>query len=73
MKKPQGCPADGIEGFRLFMIGQKEKPVLKLSDDVKHRLSVLHSNTTKTGESNSLIRRTNINIPTNNLKSTSTF
>jgi hypothetical protein len=27
MKKSIGCPADGIEGFRLFMIGQKEKPL----------------------------------------------
>jgi hypothetical protein len=21
IKKPEGCPADGIEGFRMFMIG----------------------------------------------------
>ena len=27
MKKSQGCPADGIEGFRLFMIGQTDRPV----------------------------------------------
>ena len=27
IKKPEGCPADGIEGFRMFMIGQKELPV----------------------------------------------
>jgi hypothetical protein len=26
MKKSNGCPADGIEGFRLFMTGNTEKP-----------------------------------------------
>ena len=27
MKKSIGCPADGIEGFRLFMTGNKDKPM----------------------------------------------
>lgn len=42
MKKPKGCPADGIEGFRLFMIGQKDKPVNLIPEDVKRRLTVHH-------------------------------
>ena len=44
MKKSTGCPADGIEGFRLFMIGQREKPMDPnlLPPDVMRQLSVIH-------------------------------
>ena len=42
MKKPKGCPADGIEGFRLFMIGQKEKPQDMIPADVKRKLTLYY-------------------------------
>ena len=44
MKKSIGCPADGIEGFRLFMTGNKEKPMKTnlIPDDIMKQLSVIH-------------------------------
>ena len=44
MKKSIGCPADGIEGFRLFMIGQKEKPEEKetIPYDIIKQLAAHH-------------------------------
>jgi len=45
MQKSIGCPADGIEGFRLFMIGQKEQPMDQnlIPPDIMRQLSVIHN------------------------------
>jgi hypothetical protein len=44
MKKTTGCPADGIEGFRLFMIGQREKPEQDeiIPYDIIRQLAAIH-------------------------------
>tara|TARA_B110000285_G_scaffold223079_1_gene278104 strand:+ start:331 stop:453 length:123 start_codon:yes stop_codon:yes gene_type:complete len=40
MKKSIGCPADGIEGFRLFMTGKKQAPLIPA--DVMKQLNAIH-------------------------------
>ena len=56
MKKSTGCPADGIEGFRLFMIGQREKPMDPnlIPPDIM-RQSVIHNKYGSSGSPSKLL------------------
>ena len=57
MKKSTGCPADGIEGFRLFMIGQREKPMDPnlIPPDIMRQLSVIHKKYGSSGSPSKLL------------------
>ena len=74
MKKPKGCPADGIEGFRLFMIGQKEKPQDIMPAEVKRKLTMYYNQGKKGSKPDfdpkqNVKRTINLHLAPGNLKS----